>query len=206
MAVGLGTGSTAAYAIKLLGRRVAEEGLDIVGVPTSYASETLAVECGIPLVSLEARPELEVDIDGADQADASLNVIKGGGAAHTREKIVSCSSKLFVVVIDDKKLKDVLSRSVPIEVLPYARKLVEKRIAELGGECVARTGMGKDGPIISDNGNIIMDCDFGPIEKPALLGQKLSEIPGLVEHGIFTNADLVYIGYEDKVEILQKKK
>jgi ribose 5-phosphate isomerase A len=205
MAVGLGTGSTAAYAIKLLCRRI-DEGLDIVGVPTSYASEALAIDCGIPLVSLAGRPELDIDIDGADQADASLNVIKGGGAAHTREKIVSCSSKLFVVVIDDKKLKDVLQRPVPIEVLPYARKLVEKEVAELGGTCAWRTGTGKDGPIISDNGNFIMDCDFGAIESPALLGQKLSMIPGLVEHGIFTNADIIYIGYEDRVERLERKK
>jgi ribose 5-phosphate isomerase A len=206
MAVGLGTGSTTAYAIRLLGKRVKEEGLDIVGVPTSYASEALAIECGIPLTSLAERPELDVDIDGADQVDASLNVIKGGGAAHTREKVVSCSSKFFVVVIDDKKMKDVLSRSVPIEALPYARKLVEKKVAELGGSCVWRTGSGKDGPVISDNGNLIMDCDFGPIESPALLGQKLSTIPGLVEHGIFTNADMVYVGYEDRVELLEKKK
>ncbi len=206
MAVGLGTGSTAAYAIKLLGRRVNEEGLDIVGVPTSYASEALAIDCGIPLVSLAGRPELDIDIDGADEVDATLNVIKGGGAAHTREKVVSCSSKLFVVVIDDKKFKNVLSRPVPIEVLPFARKLVEKKVAELGGKCAWRTGSGKDGPIISDNGNLIMDCDFGAIESPALLGQKLSMIPGLMEHGIFTNADMVYVGYEDRVERLEKKK
>ena len=205
MAVGLGTGSTTAYAIKELGRRV-DEGLDIVGVPTSYASEALAIECGIPLVSLAERPELDVDIDGADQVDSSLNVIKGGGAAQTKEKIVSCSSKLFAVVIDGNKLKDVLSRSVPIEVLPYARKLVEKHIADMGGKCAIRTGSGKDGPTISDNGNFILDCDFGPINKPALLGEKLSQVPGLVEHGIFTNADVVYVGYEDRVQRLERKK
>jgi ribose 5-phosphate isomerase A len=205
MAVGLGTGSTTAYAIRELGRRV-DEGLDIVGVPTSYASEALAIECGIPLVSLAARPELDVDIDGADQVDASLNVIKGGGAAHTREKVVACSSKIFAVVIDGNKLKDVFNRSVPIEVLPYARKLVEKSIAGLGGTCTMRTGTGKDGPVISDNGNFIMDCDFGPINKPAALAEKLSQVPGLVEHGIFTNADVVYVGYEDRVERLERKK
>jgi ribose 5-phosphate isomerase A len=205
MAVGLGTGSTTAYAIRLLGKRV-DGGLDIVGVPTSYASEALAIECGIPLVTLAERPELDVDIDGADQADASLNVIKGGGAAHTREKIVACSSKLFAVVIDGNKLKDVLSRSVPIEVLPYARKLVERKVADLGGQCTLRTGTGKDGPIISDNGNLIMDCDFGPINKPAALAEALSQVPGIVEHGIFTNADVVYVGYENRVERLERKK
>ncbi len=205
MAVGLGTGSTTAYAIRELGRRV-DEGLDIVGVPTSYASEALAIECGIPLSTLAECPELDVDIDGADQVDSSLNVIKGGGAAHTREKVVSCSSKIFAVVIDGNKLKDVLNRGVPIEVLPYARRLVEKKVADLGGKCTVRTGSGKDGPTISDNGNFIMDCDFGPINKPAALAEALAQIPGLVEHGIFTNADVVYIGYEDRVERLERKK
>lgn len=205
MAVGLGTGSTAAYAIRELGRRVAE-GLDIVGVPTSYASEALAIECGIPLSSLAVRPELDVDIDGADQADSSLNAIKGGGAAHAKEKVVSCSSRVFAIVIDGNKLKGVLDRSVPVEVLPYARRLVEKRIADLGGKSAVRTGSGKDGPTISDNGNLIMDCDFGPVHRPAALAAALSQIPGLVEHGIFTNAGLVYVGYEDRVERLERKK
>lgn len=206
MVVGLGTGSTAAYAITLLGRRVVEDGLDIVGVPTSYASEALAIRSGIPLVSLDEEPELDIDIDGADQVDASLNAIKGGGAAHTREKIVSLSAKQFIVVADSKKVVDILAHPVPLEVLPYARRLVEKKVAELGGKCTMRTGSGKDGPVISDNGNIIMDCDFGKIETPALLGQELSQIAGIVEHGIFTNVDLVYIGYEDRVEMRARKK
>jgi ribose 5-phosphate isomerase A len=206
MAVGLGTGSTTAYAIRLLGKRVKEEGLDIVGVPTSYQSEALAIECGIRVVSLAEKPVLDIDIDGADQVDASLNVIKGGGAAHTREKVVSYSAKQFVVVIDDKKMKDVLARPIPIEVLPYAVRLVERSIADLGGKCSWRTGSGKDGPVISDNGNIIMDCDFGVINMPARLADELSRIPGLVEHGIFTNADIVYVGFEDQVKRHEKKK
>lgn len=206
MIVGLGTGSTAAYAIKLLGKRVVEEELDIVGVPTSFGSEALAIWAGIPLASLIDEPELDIDIDGADQIDASLNIIKGGGAAHTKEKIVSASAKQFVVVSDDKKITDVLSHPVPIEVLPYSWKLVEKKIAELGGKCSMRTGSGKDGPTISDNGNVIMDCDFGTINNPAMLSDDLSRIPGLVEHGIFTNADVVYIGYEDHVETRNRRK
>lgn len=205
MVVGLGTGSTTAFAIKELGRRVREEGLKIRGVPTSYASEALAIECGIPLTSLAESPVLDIDIDGADQVDVSLNVIKGGGAAHTREKIVAMSSKTFVVIVDDKKFSDVLNRGVPIEVIPYARELVIRHIEKLGGKCTLRSGSGKDGPVISDNGNMIMDCDFGVIQNPAALAEKLSQIPGLVEHGIFTNAAIVYIGYEDRVDVRSRK-
>jgi len=205
MVVGLGTGSTTAFAIRYLGRRIAEDGLHIKGVPTSYASEALAIECGIPLTSLDESPVIDIDIDGADQIDASLNVIKGGGAAHTREKIVSCSAKMFVVVSDNKKFSATLNRSVPIEVLPYARRLVERELQKLGGTCKVRTGSGKDGPVISDNGNFIMDAEFGVIQNPSVLGEKLSRIPGLVEHGIFTNAAAVYLGYEDRVEVLRRK-
>lgn len=205
MVVGLGTGSTAAHAIRLLGRRVREEGLNIRGVPTSYSTEALAIECGIPLTSLAEAPELDIALDGADQVDASLNAIKGGGAAHTREKIVATSAKQFVIMADDKKFSSLLDRSVPVEVIPYARKLVERELAKLGGTCVIRTGSGKDGPVITDNGNFVLDCSFGTIKEPALLGEKMSRIPGLVEHGIFTNAALVYLGYENRVEILRRK-
>ena len=141
-------------------------------MPTSYASEALAIECGIPLTSLDESPVLDIDIDGADQIDASLNVIKGGGAAHTREKIVSCSAKKFVVVADNKKFSATLNRSVPIEVLPYARRLVERELQKLGGTCKVRTCSGKDGPVISDNGNFIMDCEFGEINESRGPGRK----------------------------------
>jgi ribose 5-phosphate isomerase A len=205
MVVGLGTGSTAAHAVRCLGRRVDGQGLSIMGVPTSYATEALAIECGIPLTSLEAHPALDVAIDGADQVDASLNAIKGGGAAHTREKVVSRSARTFIIVADAAKLADTLDRAVPVEVLPYARRLVESEVGKLGGTCRVRTGSGKDGPVISDNGNMIMDCSFGRIQRPAELGEKLSRIPGLVEHGIFTNADEVYVGYEDRIEVRRRK-
>ncbi|WP_424359095.1 ribose-5-phosphate isomerase RpiA [Methanocella sp. MCL-LM] len=205
MIVGLGTGSTVAHSIRLLGKRVKEEGLDIVGVPTSYSTEALAIECGIPLTSLAASPELDIALDGADQVDASLNAIKGGGAAHTREKIVASSAKQFVIVADDKKFSSMLDRSVPTEVIPYAVKLVEREILKLGGTCTVRTGTGKDGPIITDNGNFVLDCAFGQIKEPALLGDKLSRIPGLVEHGIFTNAAMVYVGYENRVDVIRRK-
>lgn len=203
MIVGLGTGSTTAYAIKELGRRVAS-GLNILGVPTSYQSAFLAAENGIPLTTLDEHPVLDIDIDGADQV-AGFVAIKGGGAAHTREKIVSLSSKKFVVVADGSKCADVISHPVPIEVIPFARKLVEKQVEELGGKPELRMGVSKDGPVISDNGNFIVDADFGKIHDPDALGEKLSQCCGIVEHGIFTNVDMVYIGKKDgSVEILKR--
>ncbi len=200
MVVGLGTGSTTAYAIKEIGRRVAE-GLDILGVPTSYQSAFLAAENGIPLTTLDEHPELDLDIDGADQL-AGFTVIKGGGAAHTREKIVALSSRKFVVVADESKCSDILSHPVPLEVLPFALKLAMKEVSKLGGKAELRMGVTKDGPVISDNGNFIIDVDFGKIDDPSSLGDKLSQCCGIVEHGIFTGVNAVYIGKKDgSVEI-----
>ncbi|MDD5616239.1 MAG: ribose-5-phosphate isomerase RpiA [Candidatus Methanoperedens sp.] len=200
MVVGLGTGSTTAYAIKELGRRVAD-GLDILGVPTSYHSSFLGAENGITLTTLDEHPEIDIDIDGADQI-AGFTAIKGGGAAHTREKIVAMSSKKFVVVVDESKCSDILSHPVPLEVLPFALKLVIKQVAELGGKAELRMGVRKDGPVISDNGNFIMDADFRRIDDPESLDNNLSQCCGIVEHGIFTGVDAVYIGKKDgSVEI-----
>jgi len=206
MVVGLGTGSTTAYTIAELGRRVAEEGLDIIAVVTSYQSEMLAIQAGITLTSLAENPELDLAIDGADQVDAAMNVIKGGGAAHTREKIVSRSAKSFVIVADEGKSSEGMDHFVPIEVLPYAKELVSKQIRELGGEPVLRLASRKDGPVISDNGNFIIDAEFGFIEDPAEMSFILSQLTGVVEHGIFTNVDEVYIGKKDgSVEITKKE-
>ncbi|MDO8727746.1 MAG: ribose-5-phosphate isomerase RpiA [Candidatus Methanoperedens sp.] len=200
MVVGLGTGSTTAYAIKELGRRVAD-GLDILGVATSFQSSFLAVENGITLTTLDEHPEIDIGIDGADQI-AGFTAIKGGGAAHTREKIVALSSKKFVVVVDESKCSDILSHPVPLEVLPFALKLAIRQVAELGGKAELRMGVRKDGPVISDNGNFILDADFGRIDDPGSLDTKLSQCCGIVEHGIFTGVDAVYIGKGDgSVEI-----
>lgn len=202
MVIGLGTGSTTAYAIKELGRRVAS-GLKILGVPTSYQSVFLAAENGIPLTTLDEHPVLDIAIDGADQL-SKFTAIKGGGAAHTREKIVALSAKKFVVVVDESKVADVLNHPVPLEVLPFARKLVEKQVAGLGGKAKLRMGVNKDGPVVSDNGNLIMDADFGKIDDPYSLDDALSHCAGIIEHGIFTKVDIVYIGKKDgSVEILE---
>jgi ribose 5-phosphate isomerase A len=174
----------------------------MLGVPTSYQSAFLAAENGIPLTTLDEYPVLDIDIDGADQV-ANFVVIKGGGAAHTREKIVALSSRKFVVVADESKMSAVLNHTVPLEVIPFARKLVEKEVAELGGKTKVRMGISKDGPVISDNGNFILDADFGEIYDPASLDVALSQCTGIVEHGIFMNVNVLYIGKKDgTIEIL----
>ncbi|MCL7413345.1 MAG: ribose-5-phosphate isomerase RpiA [ANME-2 cluster archaeon] len=203
MVVGLGTGSTTAFAIQALGRRV-DEGLDIQGIPTSYQSLLLAIEWGIPLTSLDQDPVLDIALDGADQIDANLFVIKGGGAAHTNEKIVACSSRRFVVLVDEKKMVDTLVHPVPLEVIPKALELVKRQVMELGGIPRLRMAVRKDGPVITDNGNLVVDADFGDIHDPWKLAKQLSACTGIIEHGIFDNADEVYVGMPDgTVKILK---
>lgn len=205
MIVGLGTGSTVAYTIRDLGRRIREEGLEIFGVVTSYQSEMLAIEAGVPLTTLAQHPELDLAIDGADQIDSNFYAIKGGGAAHTREKIVSASARRFLVVADESKVSDQLYKAVPVEVLPFAKELVMKKIRELGGEPELRLALRKDGPVITDNGNFILDSSFGVIKDPERLALRLSVIPGVIGHGIFSNVDEVYIGKKDgSIEIVRK--
>ena len=140
MVVGLGTGSTVAWTIKRLGERTREDGLEFLGVPTSFQAESLAIECGIRLTTLNQHPVLDLAIDGADQVDHRLYVIKGGGAAHTREKVVACSAQQFVVVADESKYAKHLSHPVPVEVLPFALRPVERQLQELGGKPVLRLG------------------------------------------------------------------
>ena len=205
MMVGLGTGSTVAWTIKRLGERVKEEGLDFYGVPTSYQAEDLAIASGIKLTTLNQHPQLDLAIDGADQVDANLLVIKGGGAAHTREKVVSCSARSFIIVADESKFVEKLTWPVPVEVLPFAARLVERRLKELGGKPVLRLGKMKDGPVITDNGNFVMDVDFGVIVDPKALAAKISPIPGVVEHGIFDNLDELYLAREGGVEIIKRR-
>jgi ribose 5-phosphate isomerase A len=204
MVVGLGTGSTVAWTIKRLGERVREEGLDFWGVPTSFQAENLAIASGIRLTTLNSHPVLDLAIDGADQVDHNLYVIKGGGAAHTREKVVACSAKRFVIVADESKYVPKLTWAVPVEVLPFAFRLVEQRLVDLDGKPVLRQGVRKDGPVITDNGNFVMDVDFGAIGDPEGLAAKISPIPGVVEHGIFDNLDELYLARGDGVEIIRR--
>ncbi|WP_129114368.1 ribose-5-phosphate isomerase RpiA [Halegenticoccus tardaugens] len=200
MTVGLGTGSTAAHAIRALGRAV-DDGLDVRGVPTSFAARELAREVGVPLVALDEIEALDLAIDGADQI-AGGDLIKGGGAAHAREKVVDAAAERFVVVADPTKEADALSRPVPVEVLPAARTTVARAVEIAGGEPTLRAGERKDGPVVTDNGNLVLDCAFGEIEAPAALARTLAETPGVVEHGLFVGlADEAHVGRDDGVSV-----
>lgn len=197
--VGLGTGTTAAKAIEALGNRV-DAGLDVQGIPTSYQSRTTAREANIPLTTLEdATPDLA--IDGADQvADGQL--IKGGGAAHAREKLVASAADRFLVVVDHTKEAQTLDEPVPVEVLPDARKPVADAIDRLGGEPELRDAVRKDGPVVTDNGNLVIDCDFDTIDDPAGLAADLDAVPGIVEHGLFVDlADEIHVGTATGVHV-----
>jgi ribose 5-phosphate isomerase A len=205
--VGLGSGSTAAFAIEALGKRIKKEKISIMGIPTSYQAFLLAVECGIPITTLDEHPVIDVTIDGADQFTPELFLIKGGGAALAREKIVAASSKLNVIIADQpKKVKQLGENNqfVPIEVLPFAIALVKQQIGAMGGKPIVREGKGKLGPVITDNGNAVIDAYFGEIKNPAELAVKAKMIPGVVETGFFINlTDIVYIGSVDKVEKIE---
>lgn len=208
--VGLGSGSTAAFAINELGERIKREKISIMGIPTSYQAFLLAVECGIPITTLDEHPVINVTIDGADQATLELNLIKGMGAAMAREKIVAAASKLNVIIIDQQKKVDFLGDNgqvVPIEVLPFAISLVERRLTNIGGKTNLREGKGKLGPTLTDNGNAILDTTFGAIENPAELAVKVKMIPGVVETGLFIDlTDIVYVGSADgPVEKIEKR-
>lgn len=199
--IGLGTGSTAAFAIEGIARRV-REGLSIKGVPTSVASERMARALGIPLIELNEVEDIAITFDGADEVDTDFNMIKGGGGALTREKLVALASKQRVILIDEGKIVSKLgqSRSLPVEVLPFAWTLAARNLAGLG--CKPNLRERDQDPFITDNGNYILDCDFGPIENPAALESRIKLLPGVIESGLFIGiADTLVIGFEDRVEV-----
>ncbi|PYI54267.1 ribose-5-phosphate isomerase RpiA [Paenibacillus flagellatus] len=196
MTVGLGTGSTAYWAIRKLGERV-KEGLNVKAIATSSRSESLAVEFGIPLVTFAETDVLDVTIDGADEVDPALNLIKGGGGALLREKIVAAASRRFVVVVDDTKRVDRLGAfPLPVEVVTFGAEATKRALESLG--CASRFRMADKCEYVTDNGNFILDCDFGLIREPEPLAQAINAIPGVVDNGLFANmAHVVMVGCGD---------
>jgi len=195
MVVGLGTGSTVYFMIERLYSRVREEKLSVLGIPTSYQTAIRAREYGIPLTTLDDHPVIDIAIDGADQVDPRLRMIKGRGAAHTWEKCVAAAAFKFIVVIDEQKLVPRLGGNVPVEIIPFGVRPAMNQLRGLGCLPVIREGVKKDGPVISDNGNFIIDCKFPEIENPAELETAIAEIPGIVESGLFT-------GFSEKVAVI----
>lgn len=197
--IGLGSGSTIAYAMEELGRMIKEEEISIQGVPTSYETMKLAVKYSVPLTTLNENPELDMALDGADQVDPDLNLIKGLGGALTREKIVDNASRRLVIIVDERKITKKLgiNQVVPIEVIPTATTVVTKALIKLGGKSTLRRT--EDNlQFITDNGNFILDVGFGAIDKPQELERKLRTIIGIVENGLFIGmTKKVYVGYRD---------
>lgn len=205
--VGLGSGSTAAFAIQAIGGKQKQEGIHVMGIPTSYQAFLLAVECKIPITTLDEHPVVDVTIDGADQLTPELHLIKGGGAALAREKIVASATKQNIIIADQNKKVQLLGENnqfVPIEVLPFALPIVKQTITAMGAKPVVRESKGKLGPTITDNGNTIIDAYFGEIVNPAELSVKVKMVPGVVETGFFIGlTDIAYLGTNEGVEKIE---
>ncbi len=200
--VGLGSGSTATHFIKLLGEEV-KKGLHITGIPTSVRSRELAQSLGIPLTTLDECQEIAVTVDGADEFDPHLRLVKGGGGALLREKIVASATRQLVIVADASKQVPKLGKfPLPVEVIRFAQALIAKRITALGANVQLRTE--PDGrPYLTDENNYILDCSFGEIRDPEALARRLSDMPGVVEHGLFIGmASLVLLADGSEVREL----
>ncbi len=199
MVLGLGSGSTAALMIKALGAKLASGALkDIIGVTTSFQGEVLAAELNIPLLSLNAVDRIDLAIDGADEVDPGFQLIKGGGACHVQEKLVAARAERFVVVVDSTKLVDRLNLEflLPVEVLPGAWRQVRQQLAALGGKAELRMAERKAGPVVTDQGNLVLDVAInGGISDPAALELMVNNIPGVLENGLFVDlVDEVLVG------------
>jgi len=213
MKIGMGTGSTAMFAVERLAQKIQDGTLsDLTVVATSFQTEIALQEAGIPVYTLnspEVKGALDLAIDGADEIDPDLNLIKGGGAAQLMEKIVETAAKEFVVIADESKVVKHMGTGfpLPLEIIPAARRLVVNKVKELGGQVTFREGTGKMGPVISDSGNLIADVLWEEPVDPVQMDQALNAIPGLVEHGFFCGmAKVALVGKpEGSVEILKGK-
>ncbi len=211
MVLGIGSGSTIIYAIKKVAERNKAENLNLKCIPTSFQSHQLILENELDLVSLDQYPTIDLTIDGADEIDRkSLDVIKGGGGCLVQEKIIASNSKEFIIIADFKKESESLGenwkKGIPIEVIPLAHVPLAKKMKELGGKPTLRLAQAKLGPLITDNGNFILDVDFGTIENPSALNEKLRAFPGVVDTGLFIGmASKAYIGQKDGSVLVLKK-
>jgi len=206
--IGLGSGSTVAIFAKELGRRVASGEVDVSVVPSSYQAYQLAIDFNIPLTNLDINPELLLTVDGADEVDKDLNLTKGGGGALFQEKVVASASKKLVIIVDETKLVEKLASRflIPVEVLPFSLGVVKRTITKMGIDPIVRQAQKKMGPVVTDNGNFIIDLKFPkPIDNPEQVAIDLKMIPGVVETGLFIGmADEVHVGTEEGVYILKK--
>jgi ribose 5-phosphate isomerase A len=210
MRLGLGTGTTAARFVDLVGARV-KAGLRLVGVPTSEVTRVQAERLGIPLSTLDETPFLDLTVDGADELDGELRLIKGGGGALLREKIVATASERMIVIADAAKRVETLGAfPLPVEVVRFGlaatRNMVEVLAAEAGCEGTVALRMGSDGrPFMTDCGNFILDCAFGQITQPEALDEALKLVPGVVENGLFLGiADLAIVAGPDGVSVIER--
>ncbi|HEX6513713.1 MAG TPA: ribose-5-phosphate isomerase RpiA [Chloroflexota bacterium] len=202
MALGLGSGTTVYFFLEELGRR-ARAGLEVVGIPTSERTAELARDFGIPLTTFDQRQELDLAVDGADEVDPELNLIKGHGGALLREKIIALAARRLVIVVDSSKLSSALATKagLPVEVVPFAAALARARLEALGGQAALRQDGGQ--PFVSDNGNWILDCTFPPLADPAALERDINRVPGVMDNGLFIGlASEVLVGREGGVERL----
>lgn len=210
MIIGIGSGSTIVYAIEIIAEMNRKENLNVKCIPSSYQSYQLILNNGLELASMDQYPEIDLVIDGADEIDKNLNLIKGGGGCLVQEKILASNSKNLVIIADFRKNSEKLGmnwkKGVPIEVIPMAYVPLMKKLEKMGGKPILRMAQSKSGPLITDNGNFIIDVDFGIIDNPVVLNNKILPIPGVVDTGFFINmASKAYIGQKDgKVLVLQK--
>jgi ribose 5-phosphate isomerase A len=207
MVVGLGTGSTTRFALERIAELIRAGRLErIAGIPSSLQTEKAAGELGIPLTDFESHPVIDITIDGADEVDPELNLIKGGGGALLREKVLAQASRCNLIIVDESKLSDRLGTrwALPVEVVPFARAAEERFLASLGAAVVLRTRNGS--PVVTDQGNLLLDARFGPMKDPGRLAGQLNERAGIVEHGLFVGlAHEVFVAGADGIRHLRRE-
>jgi len=210
MVLGIGSGSTIVYAVKEIGRINKAKNLNLKCIPTSFQSYQLIIDNKLELVSLDQYPEIDIDFDGADEVDLDLNLIKGGGGCHVQEKIIASNARKLIIIVDFRKKSRNLGENwrngIPIEVIPMAYVAVMNKLKEIGGSPILRMAQKKMGPVVSDNGNFIIDADFGIIKNPSEINNLLKQIPGIVDTGLFIGmTSSVYIGQKDgSVEVIHQ--